>query len=90
MRTKKRKLSKDDLALAQTLLHALESISGHAARLDPEMRKGNYLVNMLDNSLGTMSTAFTVLTGRHYSTVTMTELSTETPAKWTREIEVAA
>lgn len=89
---KTRALTKDDLALAQALHHALEELRRHAERLDPERKRRNcgkesYLVGLLDHALGPLSSAFVYLTGKSSYSVHMTELSTEDPAAWTQKIE---
>ena len=88
-----RRMTKGELALAQHLYGTYRDSHDWAERLDPrrrarkgdESRRGRMALE-LDALTRIASEAFMHLCGQHPSRVDMTDLNTENPAAWTKEI----
>lgn len=84
-------MTKDELAIAQFLLGIYEKASDHAFALNPNRTEGraeygsNQSIDLHLVALGRQaSDIFYELTGKFPSEVHFTELSTLTPAEWTK------
>ena len=74
-------MTKRDLEHAQFFLSVAQQANRYA---DDAERRGDTLARRCDNLGAIASAAFWQLTGRRWSGVSAVELSTETPAPWTR------